>query len=202
MKHLLWWLYEKYQYFQGFILLALILFFTTLIILGTMFIYHFKTIMRCIGLACLMLMLAPLPACKLLQDKPDNFLLDMAKAITKTNLQRVFPDAHFERDSISATKVVSREFLAQVFHEKVRLFLTPTGELQAQTQDFYARISWEKVAPNAPDKAPDKAPDPKGEFIKIRLVYYKKVNLQSSRTLPAKRARDGLICSRVSCMSC
>lgn len=189
MKYLLRWLYEKYQHFQGFLLLALLIFFIILSILGTMFIYHFKTIMRCIGLACLMLLLTPLPACQALkQGEPQNYLLEVAKSITKSNLQKLFSDAHFEKDSISASKVVSQEFLRKVFHEKVRHFLTSKGNITAQTQDFYADISWERT----------------GEQVRISLIYHKrsKQDLQGSRLLPTKRPRDGLRSGRVSCTSC
>lgn len=128
-----------------------------------------------------------LPACKVLKDKPDNYLLEVAKAITKSNLQKLFPDSHFERDSISVSKVVSQDFLRKIFHEKVRHFLTPKGNITAQTQDFYADISWERT----------------GEKVKISLAYHKKSqHLQGSRNLPTKRPRDGLRNRRVSSTSC
>jgi hypothetical protein len=125
-------------------------------------------------LACLLVLFAPLPACQVVKQNADssqNYMLDIAKAITKTNLQKLFPDAHFERDSIAVEKPFSKDFLRQVFHEKVRHFLTPVGHIEASTQDFYAKISWEKQPLNPIG----------GEFVKISLVYYKKkkrTNLQ------------------------
>jgi hypothetical protein len=100
-------------------------------------------------------------SCQIIKkDNTQNYMLDIAKAVTKTNLQRLFPNAHFERDSIVVEKDFSRDFLRQVFQEKVRHFLTVSGHIEASTQDFYAKISWHKNSGI--------------ETVKINLTYYTK----------------------------
>jgi lauroyl/myristoyl acyltransferase len=117
-----------------------------------------------------------IPACKSVQaeGKPANFLLDIAKAVTKANLQKIFPDASFEKDNIQVSKEVTQDFLRQVFHEKVRHFLTPKGHLEAITQDFEAKVSWERI----------------DEKVKISLVYKKMQD--TSRVDTINKARDKL----------
>jgi hypothetical protein len=180
MKHLLEYLWEKYQAIEGLVWIVIATILVILIFLGGFFMYHYRTIMRCIGYFAVFLLFVSLPACKVGEDaKGGNYLLEVAKAITKENLRQLFPNSNFERDSIVVSKGFKQDFLRKVFHEKVRHFLTPKGSLEAQTQDFYAKIDWERT----------------GEQVKISLTYYKKTNpLQGSIPLPAKRARDGLLC--------
>jgi predicted polyphosphate/ATP-dependent NAD kinase len=116
-----------------------------------------------------------MPACKAVQaEGKGNFLLDIAKAVTKANLEKLFPDASFEKDNIQVSKEVTQDFLRQVFHEKVRHFLTPKGHLEAITQDFEAKVSWERI----------------GEKVKISLVYVKMQDTSRADTI--NKARDKL----------
>lgn len=129
-------------------------------------------------LAILFLVCLPvaMPSCKAIQGESNsqNLLLDIAKTVTKANLEKLFPNASFEKDSIQVSKEVTQDFLRKIFHEKVRHFLTPKGHLEATTQDFNARISWERI----------------GENVKIALNYTK---IQSnSRADTINKARDKL----------
>lgn len=88
-----------------------------------------------------------LPACKSGQaSNSQGYFIEVGKVFVKTNLQKLFPDANFSRDSVQVSKVFKQDFLRQLLHLKARNFLTEKGSITLDKVDFYAQVSWERIS--------------------------------------------------------
>ena len=111
-------------------------------------------------LSLFLLSLVALPACKVgLASPAQDYFLEVGKAFTKANLQLLFPDGQFSKDSVQVSKVFEQARLREVLRPKVRAFLTEKGSVILDKANFYASVHWEK------------APSPKGEFVRITVFY-------------------------------
>jgi hypothetical protein len=99
-----------------------------------------------------------LPACKTAEGT-SGYFIEVAKTFTKKNLQVLFPDAHFDKDSVSVSKVFPQAQIRKILNLKFRNFLTEKGNIALDNLDFLASVSWEREA---------------GDKVKISVLYKNK----------------------------
>lgn len=133
-----------YQRNQHWIFYSILIILSNLIILGIMFLYNLKSILKCLCLSLLLLFFAPLQSCKVTQST----FFQTAKAFTKAQIKQLYPESNLERDSLVLVGEFAPEKVYKVLGEKTWIFLTPMGEMKMQTLDFLAYISWSRTPEN------------------------------------------------------
>ncbi len=103
-----------------------------------------KTLLCAIAL---ILFLPTLNGCKTSEGRQDLFL-QTAKAFTKANIQKLFPEARIDRDSVHLVGKFAQSQVSKILGQSAREFLTKQGQITLDNLNFKAYIQWERPAPD------------------------------------------------------
>lgn len=133
-----------YQRNQHWIFYSIIYILLNLIILGIMFLYNIKSILKCLCLSLLLLFFAPLQSCKVTQGT----FFQTAKAFTKAQIKQLYPESNLEKDSLVLVGEFAPEKVQKVLGKQACEFLTSQGETAMRTLDFFAYVGWRRTPNN------------------------------------------------------